>query len=189
MKKDQSPNVTARAMRHLPETPPHLAQRNPLFGVGTMCGRVTLTLAVVLGCLACGPRVLGQSTTQPPAADNVRFGYVDIYVDTHGKPLAAYQLELKATASVKIVGIEGGEAAAFREPPYYDPAALMNDRVILAAFNTGSDLPAGKTRVARVHVRIAGGAVPEYSISMQVAADASGKPIAATASWTEGVGR
>jgi hypothetical protein len=140
------------------------------------------------------PPYNSPATGQPVAgtlpAANVRFGYVDVYIDPRGTPLAAYQFELKvASGDVKIVGIEGGEHNAFREPPYYDPAALMNGRVILAAFNTGADLPATKTRVARVHVRIAGAEQPQYSISMEAAADASGRPIAVTASVTEGEDR
>ena len=59
---------------------------------------------------------------------------------------------------VKLVGIEGGEHAAFAQPPYYDPKALLNERIVIAAFNTaGADkLPSGKTRVARLMVRVDG---------------------------------
>jgi hypothetical protein len=132
----------------------------------------------------------GQSVAHTLPADNVRFAYVDIHIDPHGTPLAAYQFELKvASGDVKIVGIEGGEHPAFTEPPYYDPAALTNSRAILAAFNTDAELPSGKTRVARVHVRIAGDEQPQYLISMEAAADASGRPIAVTASVTEGEDR
>ena len=50
-----------------------------------------------------------------PATDEaVRFTTVDIRIDPAGKPLAAYQVEFVADASrVKLVGIEGGDAAPF----------------------------------------------------------------------------
>jgi hypothetical protein len=49
--------------------------------------------------------------TNPVVA--TRFRAVDIFVDSTNKPLAAYQLEFTASAGAKIVGIEGGEHAAF----------------------------------------------------------------------------
>jgi len=110
----------------------------------------------------------------------VRFAPVHIYLDSGGKPLAAYQFELKTTyGQIKIVGVEGGEHPAFREAPYYDPAALMNDRIIIAAFNTGRDLPAGRTRIATLHLQILGDAQPEYQLTLVTAADADGQTIPA----------
>jgi hypothetical protein len=106
----------------------------------------------------------------------VRFAPVDIYLDSGSRPLAAYQFELKVTkGKVKIVGVEGGEHAAFQEAPYYDPAALMKDRIIIAAFNTGRNLPTGRTRIARVHLQITGAAKPQYELELAVAADAHGQ--------------
>src|SRR6185295_2413242 len=69
-------------------------------------------------------------------AGGARFEAVDVYVDSGGKPLGAYQIELKAASGdVKAVGIEGGEAAAFGQAPYYDPAALhdnqLRERIVL----------------------------------------------------------
>jgi len=84
--------------------------------------------------------------------------------------------------SVEIVGIEGGEHPAFVEPPYYDPAAMANDRVILAAFSTGKDLPHGRVRVARVHVQVSGGVEPKYEAKLVTAGSIDGKPIPATVS-------
>ena len=78
---------------------------------------------------------------QQPAIEEgrSRFGAVDIYVDSGSTPLAAYQLEFAATNGVaKIVGIEGGEPAAFRQPPFYAPKAIQNERVIIASFSTAS---------------------------------------------------
>ena len=75
--------------------------------------------------------------------------------------------------------MEGGEAKAFEEPPYYDPAALSRDRVIIAAFNTGEDLPQGRTRVATIHLQIIGDVALEYQIDLGVAASMDGEEVAA----------
>src|SRR5687768_5906106 len=79
----------------------------------------------------------------PPAASPFRF--VDVFIDPQGKPLAAYQFELVAPKGVQLVGIEGGEHKAFADPPpYYDPKALQEgERIVVSAFDTGADLPAG----------------------------------------------
>src|SRR5438067_1034311 len=84
--------------------------------------------------LACGALVAVALLARPshaqqaPAAATtgatVRFRAVDIFVDSKATPLAAYQLEFVADAQrVKLVGIEGGEHAAFREPPGRNTAA------------------------------------------------------------------
>ena len=137
----------------------------------------------------------GRAADPAPAADlvppAVRFGYVDVYVDVDAgdKPLAAYQFELTATAGdVVLTGLEGGEHAAFRIAPYYDPAALhqAKSRVIVAAFNTGGDLPHGRTRVARLHLQITGPADPEWATKLQVAASSDGKSIDAKVTISAG---
>ena len=118
------------------------------------------------------------STT--PSASDVRFQTVDVTVDPKDQPLAAYQLEFVADAArVKLVGVEGGDHAAFREPPYYDPAALSRHRVILAAFSTSADLPRSATRVARLHVQISGDGQPEWSAKLIVASSATSDSIPA----------
>jgi len=110
----------------------------------------------------------------------VRFAPLHIYLDSGNRPLAAYQFELKATAGqIKIVGVESGQHKAFKEAPYYDPAALANDRIIIAAFNTGRELPKGRTRIATIHLQITGDIEPEYGLNLTVAADADGKEIPA----------
>ncbi len=118
--------------------------------------------------------------TRYASGQKVRFAPVHIYLDPGDKPLAAYQFELRAkTGQIKIVGVEGGEHPAFQEAPYYDPAALMNDRIIIAAFNTGSDLPHGRTRIATIHLQILGDAEPQYELKLIVAADKEGERIPA----------
>ena len=69
--------------------------------------------------------LFGQAP-QPPAAPaapapardiarniDTRFEAIDIYIDSGAQPLAAYQVELRATSGdVKAVGIEGGDPSA-----------------------------------------------------------------------------
>lgn len=126
------------------------------------------------------------------AASRLSFAFVDVFIDPRGVPLAAYQLELRTpSGDVKLVGIEGGDHAAFALPPYYDPKALLNDRVVIAAFNTApaKDLPAAKTRVARLMIRSAG-TKPSFEVTLHVAASANAKPLKdAVISISEGVAR
>lgn len=135
------------------------------------------------------PQIAGGPDMQIEAAESqpVRFAAVDVFLDSGDIPLAAYQFELSAkTGEFLIVGIEGGEHRAFTEPPYYDPAALSRDRVIIAAFNTGDPLPTGKTRVARIHVRLVAEDDPEYVVNLTVAASPEGEPIEADVSIVKG---
>jgi hypothetical protein len=144
----------------------------------------TLAAMVAFAFLA----ALCAAGTDAPAAtgEAVTFSAVDVYVDSGATPLAAYQFELKVkSGNAKVVGVEGGEHAAFKAAPYYDPAALMGGRIIVAAFNTGKDLPKARTRVARLHMWISG-AQPEYTVTLEAAASADGKPITAAISIAQG---
>ncbi len=115
---------------------------------------------------------------QPAAAPVIRFEARDVFIDSGNKPLAAYQFELIDPAkSAAVVGVEGGEHAAFAKPPYYDPAALTKGRLIVAAFSTAKGLPSGKTRVARVHLQITGEADPDLEVKVVVAANKDGEKI------------
>ncbi|HVX85533.1 MAG TPA: hypothetical protein VH253_12185, partial [Phycisphaerae bacterium] len=82
----------------------------------------------------------------------------------------------------------GGEAAAFREAPFYDPKALEQHRIVLAAFHVAGgggaangELPSGETRVARVHLEVKG-AAGERAVQSKliVATDGAGRTIDAT---------
>ena len=124
--------------------------------------------------------VLMAMAAAPATDEGVRFTTVDIRIDPAGKVLAAYQVEFVADASrVKLVGIEGGDAAPFAQPPYYDPAALSQNRVIVAAFNTGKDLPHASFRAARLHVQVSGSRPVKWEAKLIVAADSDGQKIAA----------
>ena len=122
------------------------------------------------------------STAQP----GVRFAPLHIYLESCNL-LAAYQFELKATAGqIKIVGVEGGQHKAFKEAPYYDPAALAKDRIIIAAFSTDRELPTDRTRIATIHLQIIGDTEPQYELKLIVAADADGKEIPAEITFEKG---
>ncbi len=144
------------------------------------------TLGAILGFLAVVAAVLplcGLAAAGSEVQEGVGFVALDIFVNAGPASLGAYQVELKADAgSAKVVGIEGGEHAAYAQPPYYDPAALHEDqlkeRIILAAFSTGPELPSGRTRVARIHVRIVGEAT--YKAAVMTAGAADGTKVEAT---------
>ena len=127
--------------------------------------------------------VFAQTNT---AQSPIRFLAVDIFVDSKGKPLAAYQLEFSVSnGNAKIVGIEGGEHPAFREPPHYDPKAIQKEHVIIAAFSTDpiNQLPSGKTRVATIHVHTSGTTNDaQFQLKLHTAADVEGRIITAKAS-------
>lgn len=126
------------------------------------------------------------STVQ--AADTPRFGTVDIYLDPHGLPLAAYQLELNTSdAQVKISGIEGGGHTTFQNPPYYDPKAMQGNQVILAAFSKAAadQLPKGKVRVATVHYMTTGSGKPDFTLKLITSGTSNARKIKAEASIQE----
>src|SRR5438067_1839364 len=120
---------------------------------------------VRVAALVLGLRIFlsGAVTLAQQTADNlssIRFCTVDIYLDSGSTRLAAYQVEFAVTKGVwKIVGIEGGEDAAFRSAPHYDSKAVQNERAIIAAFSLlpKDSLPSGRTRVATVHLMVTGG--------------------------------
>jgi len=151
---------------------------------------MSITTGCIVGFLFC-LLAAGVNQAQTPNAtlevNTSRFGTVDLFVDSARQQLAAWQMEFKATAGqVQIVGIERGDNADFHDPPYYDPAALQNNRIIVGAFDLAPDLPTGKIRVARLHLHISGTQKPVYAVNLVVAGDKQGKPIAAQASFSEG---
>ena len=136
-----------------------------------------------LALLCCG-LAAGLLAQQPATEEGrSRFGAVDIYVDSGSTPLAAYQIELAVTnVPARIVGIEGGEHAAFAPPPYFDSAAMQHERVILAAFSTrpAPELPSGQTRIATIHLQVLSDRDPQCSLQVQTAAGPDGTKIPLT---------
>jgi hypothetical protein len=113
--------------------------------------------------------ILGLVALVP--AKQVQFVAVDIYANSDGKGLAAWQIELDCDPSkAKIVGVEGGE-----KPPYYDPAALQGGRIILASFSTEANPPSGRVLVARVHLQETGNT--DYAVKVMAAAAPGGERI------------
>jgi len=123
----------------------------------------------------------GYAATAPSSSAPGRFAAVEVYLDPHGRPLAAYQLRFAARrGKIQVVGIENGAAQPFRDqPPYYDHQAVTrgrSDHLILAMFSTqpAAGLPRGKTRVATVHLWIEGDQPPVYDVKLDVAAGPGG---------------
>lgn len=124
------------------------------------------------------------------ASDQQRFMPVDIFVDPHGEPLAAYQLELiDRNRSIKIVGVEGGETPAFTAPPYYDPKAIAHHRIIVGAFSTAKVLPTSKSRVTTLHVMQEGKTDPDLHVKLTAAATPTRVRVDATATFLLGTAK
>ena len=131
-----------------------------------------------------------RTFAQAPIAEPARaaFRAIDIYLDSRETPLAAYQLEFADTNGLaKIVGIEGGDSPAFRNAPFYDPKAMLQDHVIIAAFSTKnpSELPRGRTRIATIHLQTPATGLPAFSLKLEAAADNSGQRVPVNASYEE----
>ena len=130
--------------------------------------------------------VVGAAGGQEPVQGTFRA--VDLFVDSGNQPLAAYQLSFAcAAADARIVGIEGGEHTAFAEPPYYDPKAMQNNHVVVAAFNTASPekLPRGRTRIATIHIQTSASAERRYELKVEAAATPTGESITVRAEAIE----
>ncbi|MDB5334175.1 MAG: hypothetical protein JWP03_5326 [Phycisphaerales bacterium] len=141
---------------------------------------------VLLACLLSvspdsGPTPSPPAPSPASAPERVSFVPLHVFIDPGGKPLAAYQIEVIATAGdATLVGIEGGDDPAYSDAPYYDKRAMRKHRIIIAAFNTGTALPTAPTRVATLMFRVAGTAEPHCAATLQVAASSDGKAIPAT---------
>jgi hypothetical protein len=139
-----------------------------------------LMTLVLMFCVAF--TLAAEETPKP----TVRFVPVDVFIDSGDASLAAWQIDFAAAGGdVQLVGVEGGDGAAWKVPPHYDPQALSQSRVILAAINTHGSSPSGRVRVARLHLRVQG--TPDYTISLIAAGNADGERIEAEPSVVEGV--
>ncbi len=137
-------------------------------------------LALLVSVVGGEPLAKGDSNTAVDV-DAVYFVPVAVFVDSGDNSLGVYQVEIKAiVGDAKIVGVEGGEHKAFKEPPYYDTAALMQSRIILAKFCTQNDLPTGRTKIATLHMQVTGDIIPEYEVIVNVIGNSDGEAIDAT---------
>jgi hypothetical protein len=153
-----------------------------------MMRRLVMIFAMLMLTAARAAAPIGESAQTSPADDG-KFAAMDVYLDPHGTALAAYQVQINATAGdIALVGIEGGEHPAFSQPPYYDKRAILDRQVILAAYSTAANLPSGKTRVATLMVRISGKQQPKWSAMLMVAGSAEGKSIDASVTVAEASG-
>jgi hypothetical protein len=134
-------------------------------------------LQAVFAALLCAAALL--SSAQPQDA---YFTTVDLFV-VSDTPVAAWQVELtERRGAMQIVGVERGDDSTFRDPPFYDRVAVergATDRVVLASYSLGdaAQLPRGRVRVARVHVRATGSAEPDYEARLVAAGTADGEPL------------
>lgn len=134
--------------------------------------------------------LLGLSRLEPDArgerVEEMSFEAVHVVLDSGETPLASFQFEPTAeTGDIRVVGVEGGEAKAFAEPPFYDRRAVERgeaERGVVAAYTTApaDDLPTGRTRVATVHVQKLPGAAVSYAVQFRAASDAAGQRITPT---------
>ena len=103
----------------------------------------------------------------------------EIYIDSGERPLGAYQLEVVADRpGAKIVGVEGGEHAEFKDAPYYDPVALNGGRIVIGALSLAQAdaLPRGEFRAARVHFMV-DDAQTGFAVMVHTAGDERGAAI------------
>jgi hypothetical protein len=153
-----------------------------------------MTRRALMMFLLCGAALVAAWEIRAQQQPATRFTVVDVYVEST-EPLAAWQFELSERAGrMQVVGIEGGESASFAEPPFYDRDAVEQgaaDRIIVADFslNSAEELPSGRTRVARVHVRLSGEGQPDYELRLVAAGSTNGRSIDADVSLDTGTGR
>jgi O-methyltransferase involved in polyketide biosynthesis len=153
-------------------------------GLSRLCNPVRILCGLFVFWLA------AELLAQQPADEEgrIRFCAVDIFVDSGSTPLAAYQFRFAVTnGTATIVGIEGGDHPAFRQPPFYDPKAIQSEVAIVASFNTApaDELPKGKTRVATIHLQTIGARPSLFDLKLQTAADNQGNKLACTESFEQ----
>lgn len=132
-----------------------------------------LTLMAIVMCV-------GAAAPNPPS--DSRFAAVDVIIDPAGQPLAAWQIEFATeVGQISLVGVETGDHPGYSaRPPYYDPAALAGNRIILGDFSLAAELPSKPFRAARLMVEIKGDVKPQYVTKVMAAANAEGKTVPVT---------
>ena len=151
------------------QTTVRITRRMPFTRLLRVAGLAVAFLAALIVGGASGSSAVSGPTA---ATASTTFRVVDVYVDSSAE-LSAYQLVVTAErGGATVVGVEGGEAP-LDAPPFYDPAALSGGKIILAAFTKEGALPAGRHRVASLHVQETASGV-RYVASIQAAADSTG---------------
>jgi hypothetical protein len=142
-------------------------------------GTVTRRLAIIGGLLAV--LAVGLATRPARSAAVPQPVFLPLAIElTSTSAVSAYQLEITVIAGeASFVGIEGG-AAPFDAPPSYDPEALSDRRIILAAFDTTAVLPPGTHRVATLHVRELGPGAA-YQVRVLAVANSAAERVTAAA--------
>jgi hypothetical protein len=164
---------------------PAAAARRTLPPASRRGGRLVVA-ALLVGLLAAlpagrGPRgaVAPPTGAEPPAAaaEAVRFAAWDVYLESEA-PLAAWQVEVRYAAErTRVVGVEGGEPP-FGEPPAFDEKGRTGGVIILAGYTLeDAAAPEGETRVARLHLRLAGERPATLSATAMTAATVGGEAI------------
>jgi hypothetical protein len=117
------------------------------------------------------------SYANQPSAE-IRFLGMDLWIDSGGDGLAAYQVEITYDRrAVRIVGLEGGQSGSYTNAPYYDQKGFESGRIIVAAFTTDQDAPKGRIRVATIHIAVEGNAAPGLTCKLMTAAQSGGRRI------------
>lgn len=79
----------------------------------TLAAIIIFSMCIIVSVFAEQP---GYYATETEAA--VRFAPLHVYIDSGSHSLGAFQFELRTTrGNIKIVGVEGGEHKAYRQPP------------------------------------------------------------------------
>jgi hypothetical protein len=132
----------------------------------------------LMGVTAFGHARIDES--EQPAS---RFMPVDVMIDSD-TDLGAWQVRVETLGqNATLVGVEGGDGV-WSNPPMYDPAALAQGQILLAAYDTTNTSPSGNTRVARLHLMVVG--EPQLEIELIAAGDTDGHRLDATASVVKG---
>lgn len=91
----------------------------------------------------------------------LRTAAVDVYVDTLEQPLAGYEIEVAGDRGrLAVTGVEGGDPMGFSDPPACRTGP--DGKTVISASCRGQYFPVGKTRVARLSIRMAGSDPPRW---------------------------
>ncbi len=131
----------------------------------------TLRLLLILFVVGLSPNLFAQ---------DVRFAAVDIFLES-AEPVAAWQFELAdRRGTMKVVGVEQGESAAFERVPYYDREAVdrgQADRIIVADYSLAdaTELPRGRSRIATIHLMLSGDTDADFNLQLVTATTYDGE--------------